>query len=136
MKEAMVIMMDLADYLQIEVDKTSVRAVAKHIDIAKTTVQNIVKRNLKTMPDMPTLQKIADAYGITVPTVVEMAGAMLGDTEKYTQIARELELHPWIAEEWTRLSSMTKDEFKEAVDYMEWRKRHPLPLPNGDQSNP
>ncbi len=132
-------MLDLADYLQAEVDKTSIRKVAAHIDISKTTVQNIIKRKLKSMPDVTTLEKIASAYGITLTVVVEMAGAMLGDTEKYTQIARELEVHPWIAEEWRRLTSMTKERFREAMDYVEWRERHPvgpaLP-PNDDQSNP
>jgi len=134
-------MMDLAEYLQVEVDKErSIRKVAKRIGISKTTLENIIKRRLKTLPELPTLQKIADCYeDLTLPTVVVMVGAMLGDTEKYAQIAREMELYPWIVEEWTRLTSMTKEQFREAVDYMEYRKRQlgGPPLPSGDdQSNP
>jgi transcriptional regulator with XRE-family HTH domain len=130
--------MDLAEFLQAEIDKPgmSVRKVAAQLGISASAVQKISNRKIRTMPELDTLQRIADNSGLTLPAVVEMAGAMLGDTEKYTQVARELELHPWIAEEWPRIKSMTKEEFKEAVDYIEWRKRNPLPRPNGGQSNP
>ena len=72
-------MMDLADYLQAEVGRTSIRKVAKATGVSKTTIDNIVNRRLKTMPDVATLEKIARAYGMTLPVVVEMAGAALGD---------------------------------------------------------
>ncbi len=135
-------MIDLSDFLKAAYDKPkmSYRKLAEYIGISKTTVEKIVKRRLKKMPELETLEKIAKAYDLTTPAVVEMAGAMMGDTEKYTQIARELATRPWIAEEWKFLTSLTKEEFAEAKDYMGWRKRHPSdrppPLPNDDQSSP
>ena len=64
----MAIMMDLAEYLQAEVDRErSIRKVAKKIGIAKTTLDNIIKRRIKRMPELETLEKIASAYGLTPP---------------------------------------------------------------------
>lgn len=139
MREQVIAQMDLAEFMQAELDKpkSSVRKVAKRLHISPTTVQKIAKRQIQTMPEVDTLQRIADHSGLTLSTVVEMAGAMMGDVERYTRLAREIELHPWVVEEWPRLTRMTKAEFKEAIDYIEWRKRNPAPPPpNGDQSNP
>lgn len=137
MREQMSRQMDLADFLQNEVDHSSIRKVAKRIGIAPTTVTSIAKRKRQRMPDVDTLRAIADAYGFTLPVVVEMAGAALGDTERYTKFARELELHPWLTEKWDELTRMTQDEFREAMDYLEWRKRHPDARgSNGHRSNP
>lgn len=137
MKERVNSQMDLADFMQGELDKpkSSIRKVAKWLHIAPTTVAKIAKRQIQTMPEVDTLQRIADNSGMSLALVVEMAGAMMGDTEKYAQIARELEAHPWIVEEWKYLTSITREQFKEAVDYIEWRRRHPHPS-DDDQSNP
>lgn len=135
-------MMDLADYLQAEVEKTSIRKVAKLTGVSKTTIDNIRNRRIKTLPELQTLEKIATAYSLTLPAVVEMAGAVLGDGEKYSRIARELELHPWIVEEWDTLIAMTKEQFKEAADFIAFRKQQELSAPalpppsHDDQSNP
>jgi len=127
-------MMDLADYLQAEVGRTSIRKVAKATGVSKTTIDNIVNRRLKTMPDVATLEKIARAYGMTLPVVVEMAGAALGDGERARRLARELEAHPWIAERFDELTSMTREEFTETMDYLAFRRERLAPRPNGDQS--
>lgn len=133
--------MNLSDFLQAEIDKpkSSIRKVAKKIGIGTTTVTNIAKGKRKRAPDVDTLQKIADAYDLTLATVVEMAGAMMGDKERYEKLAREIEVHPWIAEDWEYLTKLTRERFKEAMDYISWRERHPngpaLPA-NGDQPNP
>ncbi len=101
-------MLDLADYLQAEVDKTSIRKVAARIDISKTTVENIIKRKLKSIPKVATLEKIATAYELTLPAVVEMAGVMLGDVDKFARLARELEQSPWIRKRFDELVSLSE----------------------------
>lgn len=117
-------MMDLADYLQAEVDKVrSVRKVAAHIDVSKTTVQNIIKRKLKGMPELATLEKIAAAYELTLPAVVEMAGAMLGDGDKFARLARELEQSPWIRDRFDELVGLTEAEFNYALDLIAFRRQ-------------
>lgn len=142
MNEQVGFVMDLADFIQAELDKPkgSVRKVAAWLHISASTVQKIAKRQIQTMPELDTLERIALYGGMSLGTVVELAGAMMGDTEKYTRVARELELHPWIVEEWDRITAMTKEQFKEAVDYVNWRKEQlsqlPPPPVNGDQSNP
>jgi transcriptional regulator with XRE-family HTH domain len=117
-------MKDLADFLQDEVDATSVRAVAKRIDIAKTTVQNIVKRALKTAPETQTLEKIAAAYGLTLPAVLEMTGMMIGDKEKFVKVAHELEQSPWIEKRLDELLSLNEQEFNYWLDWVKWRREH------------
>ena len=120
-------MMDLADYLQAEVDKASIRRVAKHIGVSKTTVENICKRKIETMPKVKTLEKIAAAYGLTLPVVIEMAGAMLGDGDKFIDAAHELEQSPWIERRLTELTSLSEAEFNYWMDWIAWRRRHPAP---------
>lgn len=137
----MEIEMDLADYLQPRVAQTSLRKVAVAIGISKTTVENIVKRKLKTMPELQTLERIADYSGFSLPVVVAMAGATMGDGSQYARLARELEAHPWITERFDELTAMSKEEFQETMDYFAYRREkkntpHPPPPQDGDLSNP
>jgi transcriptional regulator with XRE-family HTH domain len=118
-------MKDLAAYLQDEVDKASIRRVATHIGIAKTTVDHIIKRKIKTLPELPTLEKIATAYGLTLPTVIRMAGAMFDDNDKFMRLAHELELSPWIRQRMGELLSLSEDEFNYAMDLTAFRRAHP-----------
>jgi transcriptional regulator with XRE-family HTH domain len=131
-------MKDLADYLQAEVDKVrSIRKVAKHIGISKTALENITKRKLKTRPQLLTLEKIADAYeDLTLPGVVEMAGAMMGDTERYKIIARKMEVHPWIAERFDDLTSVTQEQFNDWMDQVAWRRHRDQSPPDQDAGSP
>jgi plasmid maintenance system antidote protein VapI len=129
MSERMVFQMDLADFIQAELDKpkSSVRKVAKWLHIAPTTVQKIAKRQIRTMPEVDTLQRIADNSGLSLPVIVEMAGAMMGDTEKYTLVARELEKSPWIANRFDELVSLNEQEFNYWMDMVKWRRKNGLP---------
>jgi transcriptional regulator with XRE-family HTH domain len=132
--------MDLAAFLQLDVDKSSVRDVAKKIHISKTTLQKILRRELKTMPQVPTLEKIADYTGLGLSVIVAMTGATMNDREKYDQLARELEAHPWIVERFDELVTMSKEEFQETMDYFayrrEKRKNQTPPPQDDDQSTP
>jgi transcriptional regulator with XRE-family HTH domain len=132
--------MDLAAFLQLDVDKSSVREVAGKIRISKTTLQKILRRQLKTMPQVPTLEKIADYTGMSLPVIVAMTGATMNDRGKYDQLARELEAHPWITERFDELVTMSKEEFQETMDYFayrrEKRKNQTPPPQDGDQSTP
>lgn len=127
MREQVIPQMDLAEFMQAEIDKpkSSVRKVAKRLHIAPTTVQKIAKRQIQTMPEIDTLQRIADNSGLTLPAVVEMAGAMLGDTEKYTKIARAIEQAPWIAKRFDELILLKESEFNYWLDMVKWRRDHP-----------
>lgn len=115
-------MKDLAEYLQDEIGSTSIRRVAKRIGIAKTTVTNIAKRKLKSIPEVETLEKIATAYELTLPAVVQMAGAMLGDGDKFARLARELEQSPWIRKRFGELVGLSEDEFNYALDLIAFRR--------------
>lgn len=121
-------MVDLAAYLQDEVDKErSARKVANRIGISHSALVKIVKRNIKTMPDLKTLELIASAYGLTLPAVIEMAGAILGDGDRYARLARELERLPWIAERFDDLMSLSEDEFTYFLDFVVWKRRQAPP---------
>lgn len=127
--------MDLADFIQRQVEGASYRKVAKDIGISKTAVENIAKRRVRTMPEIETLQKIADTYGMGLPTVVEMAGAMIGDTDRYQIIARKMEAHPWIAERFDELASLSPEEFNDWLDQVAWRRQRRAP-PDPDGHSP
>lgn len=137
----MEIEMDLADYLQPKVDKTSLRKVAAEIGISKSTVDNIIKRKLKSMPELQTLERIAVYSGFSLSVVVAMTGATMGDGSRFVRLAHELEAHPWITERFDELVSMSKEEFNETMDYFGYRREKrnnppPPPPQDDDQPNP
>lgn len=126
MKEQAVTQMDLTEYIQSELDKPqmSVRKVAKKLHIPPSTVQKIAKRAIRTMPEIHTLERIAEHSGMTLPIVVEMAGAMMGDKDKYAKIARALEQSPWIAKRFDELVTLNESEFNYWMDMVKWRREH------------
>lgn len=83
--------MDLADFLQAEINRTSLRDVAAHTKVAKTTIDSITKRRLKALPEIGTLARIAEAYRKPLWEVMQMAGVDLGlpqsDDERYRRLA-------------------------------------------------
>lgn len=122
-------MKDLADYLAPDVERESIRKVAARIGIAKTTLENIIKRRLKKMPKVETLKKIADAYGLTLPAVVEMAGMTLGDGDRYARVAREMEQLPWIRKRLDELTRLSEQEFNYWLDWVAYHRDHPADGP-------
>jgi transcriptional regulator with XRE-family HTH domain len=136
MRGCTAIMVDLADFLREKVDATSLRAVAKYVGVSKTAIDNIVHRRIRKLPKVETLQRIADAYGLSLSSVVEMAGATLGDDDRALRLARELQALPWVAERFNELAVLTESEFNEVMDYLAFRRRQGRPLRNGDQSIP
>jgi transcriptional regulator with XRE-family HTH domain len=88
--EYLAVVMDLADFLQVEVDRTSLRDVAGKIKISKTTVDNIAKRRNKDLPELETLQKIAAAYNKDLWEVIEMANVDLGLPKTLEEEAKRL----------------------------------------------
>jgi len=139
MNEQVVMMLDLADYIKADVDKTSLRKVAKKTGVSKSTIAKIVNRQYKSeRPKVDTLEKIAGAYHLTLSTVVEMAGAMMGDGgDMYVRLARELEKTPWVVERFDDLVRMTEAEFHRLMDHLAWQRLQEEDRrrrQNGDQS--
>lgn len=129
-------MPDLADFLEEKRKKSSYRQLAEEIGISRGALEKIIKRKSGKLPKVETLQKIADTYGLPLPRVVEMAGAALGDEERYIRLARELQSSPWLVERFNDLVTMTEAEFEEAMDYLAYRRRQDRPDQNGDRSIP
>lgn len=125
-------MMDLAEYLQDEVDKErSIRKTAKRLGISKTTLENIIKRRTKTRLKVSTLENIAAGTGLTLVAVAEMAGVIIGDGKKHARVARELERKPWIAKRLNELLSLNEGEFNYWMDWIVWyRKKGSPPDPS------
>lgn len=82
--------MDLADFLQAEVDRSSLRDVAGKIGISKTAVDNLAKRKNKELPELVTLQKIAAAYNKDLWEVIEMMPVDLGLPKTLEEEAKQL----------------------------------------------
>lgn len=83
-------MLDLADYLQAEVDKTSVRKVAKRIGISKGAVEGITGRKLGGFPEIETLIAISKAYDLPLPEVERMAGIEIPEPKTPEETALRL----------------------------------------------
>lgn len=130
-------MSDLADFLSRELDDSSYRELEAKTGVSRGSLENIIGRQNKKLPELETLKKIADAYGMPLWRVIEMAGASLGDEERYSRLARELQATPWLVEHFDALVSISQDEFIELMDYLAFRRRQRgLPPPDVDQSTP
>ncbi len=102
-------MLDLADYLHAEVKQTSLRDVASKTGVSKSAIDNIIKRQIRRLPKIETLQRLADYYKLSLPTIVEMAGAVMGGDDRYLRLARELETKPWIADRFDELARLSRE---------------------------
>jgi transcriptional regulator with XRE-family HTH domain len=127
---------DLAEFLQADVDKKrSVRKVAKEIGISKTALQNILKRQLKGVSSVETLEKIADHYEISLSAVIDMLGKMTESPERYVVMAREIERHPWVAERYDDLMGATEEQFRKAMEFLDFQRQkdaNHLPPPDAE----
>lgn len=83
-------MLDLAAYLQAEVNKTSVRKVAKRIGISKGAIEGIIGRKLDGFPEIETLLAIAKAYDLELLEVERMAGITIPEPHTPEETALRL----------------------------------------------
>lgn len=86
----MAVAMDLAEFLQAEVDQTSLRAVAAKTRVSKTAIENIIKRQTTEQHKIGTLERIALAYGKELYEVMQMAGVKLGLPQNDSERSRRL----------------------------------------------
>lgn len=82
--------MDLAEFLAAEVDKTSYRIVECKTGISRGSLENLIKRQNKRLPEIETLQKIAENYNLYLWQVVEMAGVSLNLPQSDDERTRRL----------------------------------------------
>jgi transcriptional regulator with XRE-family HTH domain len=82
--------MDLAEYLQAEVDRTSIRKVAKRIGVSKSAVEHITKRDLQGLPELETLIAIAKAYDLDLLEVERMAGVTIPEPKTPAEAQQRL----------------------------------------------
>lgn len=71
-------MKDLSAFLQEKLETEGSRVVGEKIGLSHSQVLRIANGTLKEYPSIETLQAIADAYGLKLYNVIEMAGADLG----------------------------------------------------------
>lgn len=129
--------MDLADFLAAKLAQSNYRDMEDVTKVSRGSLESIIKRQNTKLPELETLEKIGNAYGLPLWHVIEMAGKSLGDEERYSRLARELQTSPWITNRWTELLRMTPEDLDEAMDYLAFRRKQRGPLPpTDDQSNP
>lgn len=130
-------MSDLAEFLARELEGSSYRDLEAKTGVSRGSLENLITRQNKKLPELETLEKLAKAYGFPLWRVIEMAGPALGDEERYSRLARELQISPWLVERFDVLISVSKEEFDELMDYLAFRRRQRgLLPPDADQSNP
>lgn len=87
----MVCVMDLAEYLQAEVDRTSLRKVAKKAGLAsKGPVERIIKHQNEGFPELETLIGIAKGFGLDLLEVMRMAGVTIAEPKTPAEVRQRL----------------------------------------------
>ena len=82
--------MDLAEYLQAESDRTSIRKVAKRIGVSKSAIEHIINRDLRGLPELETLIAIAKTYELDLLEVERMAGATIPEPKTSAEAQQRL----------------------------------------------
>lgn len=86
----MVCVMDLAEYLQAEVDHTSLRKVAKKVGVSKGVIDRIIKRQNDGFPELETLVAIAKAYELELLEVERMVGVAIPEPKTPAEAQQRL----------------------------------------------
>ncbi len=68
----------LAAFLTRALERTSSHELATATGLAHTTIQRMARGDLKMLPEIETLQRIATAFQLPLYRVMEMAGVDLG----------------------------------------------------------
>jgi transcriptional regulator with XRE-family HTH domain len=82
--------MNLFDFLAQELKKTSSRELAAKIGVSHTTIRSMAQGELKALPEVETLIKIAKAFDLPLWRVIEMAGVDLGLPEEDSTDVRRI----------------------------------------------
>src|SRR5690242_1702007 len=89
-KRRMAFAMDLSEYLQAEVDRTSIRKVAKRIGVSKSDIEHIVNRDRQGLPELETLIAIAKTYDLDLLEVERMAEATIPEPKTPAEVHQRL----------------------------------------------
>ena len=87
----MVFPMDLTEFIQAEVERTSIRKVAEKAGLeSKGAIERIINRTNKGFPELETLIGISKGFGIDLLEVVRMAGAMIPEPKTPAEVRQRL----------------------------------------------
>lgn len=87
----MVYAMDLAEYLQAEVDRTSIRKVATKAGLkSKGPIERIIYHQNDGFPELETLEGIAKGFGLDLLDVLRMAGVTIPEPRTPAEAQRRL----------------------------------------------
>lgn len=87
----MVCVMDLAEFIQAEVDRTSIRKVARRAGLSsKAPIERIINRQNDGFPELETLIGISRGFGIDLLEVVQMAGATIPEPKTPAEVRQRL----------------------------------------------
>jgi transcriptional regulator with XRE-family HTH domain len=82
--------MNLVQLLSEELERSSLRDLEAKTGISHTALLRIVRGQLKSLPEIETLDKIAKAFSLPLWRIIEMAGADLGLEEDVYGLSRRL----------------------------------------------
>lgn len=90
MSGLVVCLMDLAEYLQAEVDRTSLRKVAKKAGVSKGAIDRIIKRANEGFPELETLIGISKGFDLDLLEVERMAGVTIPAPQTPAEVQQRL----------------------------------------------
>ena len=83
-------MANLAEFLEAEQKKLGYRELEEKAKVSRGALEKIIKGYNKQLPEIETLQRIAEAYDLKLWEVVEMAGVNLDLPQTPSERARRL----------------------------------------------
>lgn len=109
---------------------------AAKAEIRESTLSNILNKE-GVIPRPDTVKALAKALEIDPPFLTALLDYPIDSSSnpnsRYVRLARELEASPWLAERIDDLLHLSPEEFRELMDYLDFRRRRRR---GGDQSNP
>lgn len=82
--------MDLADFLASKLAASNYRDLERETGVSRGSLEAIIKREMKNLPEINTLGKIARAYGLPLWEVMRLAGVDLELPKDATELSQRL----------------------------------------------
>ncbi len=115
--------MNLTQFLTRELERSSLRDLEAKIGVSHAALQRLARASLQGYPELETLKKIAEAYGLPLWRVIEMAGLDLGltagDGPLVTCVASLAEHEPLFRQLFERMIDAKTEEIEAVLIYLE-----------------
>ena len=121
--------MGLANFLKRRMKLVNVgqKDLTDKFSISKGTVSRWLRGNIGASPKLPTFVAFSEALQTPLGQLLEQAGYPIDQptepSDRHLHLARKLDAYPWLAERLDDLMRVSDVEFRELMEYVEFRRR-------------